>query len=86
MVGIKSYWLIGLMISTSYAILTMIYLLRYPIISVLVNRSVLCNSGIEEENHFLLESLATCQDSSSKLVIYFTVNTTFVKYLDQFPN
>ena len=33
---------------------------------VLVNRSVLCNWCIEEENHFLLESLAACQDISSK--------------------
>ena len=27
---------------------------------VLVNRSVLCNCGIEVENNFLLESLAAC--------------------------
>ena len=53
---------------------------------VLVNRSVLCNSGIEAENHFLLESLAACHDSNSKLVMYFTVNTAFVKYLDKFTN
>ena len=33
---------------------------------VLVNRSVLCNCGIEAENNFLLESLATCHDSNSK--------------------
>ena len=33
---------------------------------VLVNRSVLCNWCIEAEHHFLLESLAACQDSSSK--------------------
>ena len=42
---------------------------------VLVNRSVLCNCGIEVENHFLLESLAACQDTNSKLLMYFTVNT-----------
>ena len=42
---------------------------------ILVNRSVLCNFGIEAENHFLLESLATCQDANSKLVTYFTGNT-----------
>ena len=53
---------------------------------VLVNRSVLCNCGIEAENHFLLESLAACQDMSSKLIIYFTVNTAFVNYLDYFLN
>ena len=37
---------------------------------VLVNRSVLCNCGIEAENNFLLESLAACHDSNSKLVMY----------------
>ena len=52
----------------------------------LVNRSVLCNCDIEAENHFLLESLAACQDANAKLVMYFTVNTAFVKYLDQFSN
>ena len=29
---------------------------------VLVNRSVLCNCGVEEKYHFLLESLASCHD------------------------
>ena len=53
---------------------------------VLLNRSVLYNCGIEAENHFLLESLVVCQDENSKLVMYFTVNTAFVNYLDQFPN
>ena len=53
---------------------------------VLVNRSVLCNCGIEAENDFLLESLAACQDTNSKLTMYFTVNTAFVNYLDKFPN
>ena len=53
---------------------------------VLVNRSVLCNCGIEVENHFLLETLAACHDTNSKLVMYFTVNTAFVNYLDLFPN
>ena len=53
---------------------------------VLVNRSVLCKHGIEAENHFLLESLAACQGINSKLVMYFTVNTDFINYLDQFPN
>ena len=36
---------------------------------VLVNRSVLCNCGIEAENHFLLESLAACQNTNSKLTM-----------------
>ena len=35
---------------------------------VLVNRSVLRNCNIEAENHFLLESLAACPDSNSKVV------------------
>ena len=39
----------------------------YP--HVLPNRNVLCNCGIEVENNFLLESLATCQDSNSKLAM-----------------
>ena len=52
----------------------------------LVNRNVLCNCGIEVENHFLLKSLAACQDSNSKLTMHFTVNTAFINYLDKFPN
>ena len=53
---------------------------------VLVSRSVLCNCGIEVENNFLLESLATCHDANSKLVMYFIANTAFVNYLDQIEN
>ena len=53
---------------------------------VLVNRSVLCNCGKEADNHFLLESLATCENANSKLTMYFTVNTAFVNYQDSFPN
>ena len=53
---------------------------------VLVNRSVLCNCGTEAENHFLLELLAACHDSNSKLVLYFTMNAAFVYFLDQFTN
>ena len=49
---------------------------------VLVNRSILCNCGIEVENSFLLESLAACHDADSKLVMYFIVNSAFVNYLD----
>ena len=52
---------------------------------VLVNRSVLCNCGIEAENNFLLESLAACQGINSNLIMYFTVNTAFLNYLDQLP-
>ena len=53
---------------------------------VLVNRGVLCNCGIEAENHFLLELLTACQDVNSNLVMYFTVNTAFINYLDQSPD
>ena len=53
---------------------------------VLLNRSVPCNCGIEVENHFLFKSLAACQDTNSKLDMYFTVNTAFVNYLDKFHN
>ena len=52
---------------------------------VLVNRSVLCNCGIEAKNHFLLEFLAACQDSSSKITMYLTVNSAFLNYLEHFP-
>ena len=47
-----------------------------------MNRSVLCNYGIEVENNFLLESLAACHNTNSKLVMYFTVNIAFVSYLN----
>ena len=46
----------------------------------------MCNCGIEAENHFLLGSLAACQNVNSKSIMYFTVNTAFINYLDQFPN
>ena len=35
---------------------------------VLVNRSVLCNCGIEAENNFLLESLAACHNANNNLI------------------
>ena len=38
---------------------------------VLVNRSVLCNCGIEADNHYLLEFIAAC-DNLNNLVMYFT--------------
>ena len=53
---------------------------------VFVNRSVLGNCGIKAGNHFLPETLAACQDTNSKLTMYFTFNTAFVSYLDKFPN
>ena len=51
---------------------------------ILVNRSVLCNCGIEAENNFLLESLAMCHDANTYLIIYFTVNMAFTNYIDLF--
>ena len=53
---------------------------------VLVNRSVLCNCRIEADNHHLLESIATCNNKISKLIIYFTINLAFANYLDVLPN
>ena len=53
---------------------------------VLVNRSVLCNCRIEADNHHLLESIATCDNKISKLVMYFTNNLAFTNYLDMIPN
>ena len=53
---------------------------------VLVNRSVLCNCGIEADNHHLLESIATCDNKISKLVMYFTINLAFNNYLDMLTN
>ena len=64
----------------------MTYQSEYPVIHILVNRSVLCNCGIEADNHYLLESLAACDNINSKLTMYFTVNMAFVNYLDMFPN
>ena len=45
---------------------------------------MLCNCSIEAENNFLLESLATSHDPDTNLVMYFTVNTAFINYIDQF--
>ena len=50
---------------------------------VLVSRSVLCNCGIEADNHFLLDSIATCDNRDSKLVMYFTINMAFANYASQ---
>ena len=56
----------------------------FPYVS--VNQSVLCNYEIEVESHFLLESLATCHGTKSKLVMYFMVNMAFINYLDNLTN
>ena len=53
---------------------------------VLVNKSVLCNCSIEAVNHYLLESLAACNNKNPELTMYFTINTAFANYLDMFPN
>ena len=53
---------------------------------VLISRSVLCNCGIEADNHYLLESLAACNNRNSKLTMYFMINTAFANCLDMFPN
>ena len=53
---------------------------------VLVNRSILCNCGIEADNHHLLELLAACDKKFTKLTMYFTINLAFTNYLDLLPN
>ena len=53
---------------------------------VLVNRSILCNCGIEVDNHHLLESIASCDKKATKLIMYFTINLAFTNYLDMLPN
>ena len=60
----------------------LIEILNHPYF--LVNRSILCNCGIEVENNFLLESLATCHDTKTNLVMYFMVNTAFTNYIGEF--
>ena len=52
----------------------------------LVNRSILCNCGIEADNHHLLELLAACDKKHTKLTMYFTINLAFTNYLDLMPN
>ena len=51
---------------------------------VLLKRFVLCNCDIHEEEHSLLEYIATCPGKQSDMIIYYTVNTTFMPYLDTF--
>ena len=41
-----------------------------------------CKCVIEMETHFLLESLAECQNTKSKLIMYFMVKTAFINYCD----
>ena len=49
---------------------------------VLLKRTVLCYCGIEAENNFLLESIATCPGKQSALTMYYTVNTAFMYYFE----
>ena len=61
--------------------------IKIPSLSyVLVNRSILCNCRIEADNHHLLESIATCDNKITKLVMYFTIYLAFTNYLDLLPN
>ena len=53
---------------------------------VLVNRSILCNCGMEADSHHLLESLAACNKKLTKLTMYFTINLAFSNYLELMPN
>ena len=53
---------------------------------VLVNRSILCNCGIEADSHHLLESLATYDNKQLKPIMYFTINLAFSSYLELMPN
>ena len=80
----KLSWQIGKHIISNISNNILIKIHSHPY--VLVNKCVLCNCGIEAENHFLLKSMAACQDTNSKLTMYIAVNTAFVKYLDKFPN
>ena len=53
---------------------------------VLVNRSILCNCGIEVDSHHLLESLAACDNKPTKLTMYFIINLAFSNYLELMPS
>ena len=53
---------------------------------VLVNRSILCNYGIEADNHHLLESITACNKKITKLTMYFTINLTITNYMGILPN
>ena len=53
---------------------------------VLVDRGILCNCGLEADNHHLLESLAACNNRHTKLKMYFTINLAFTNYLNEMSN
>ena len=53
---------------------------------VLVNRSILCDCGIEVDSHHLFESLAACDNKPTELTMYFTINLEFSNCLELMPN
>ena len=53
---------------------------------VLVDRSILCNCGLEADDHHLLKSLTACNSKHTKLTMYFSINLAFTNYLDKLPN
>ena len=53
---------------------------------VLVDRGILCNCGLEADNHHLLESLAACNNKHNKLKMYFTINLAFTNCLEEMLN
>ena len=53
---------------------------------VLVDRGILCNCGLEADNHYLLESLAACNNANTKVKMYFTINLALTNYLDEMSN
>ena len=51
---------------------------------VLLDRNILCNCDIEAKSNFLLESLTACRHHEKPdSEMYFTVNLTFVDYLEE---
>ena len=52
----------------------------------MVNGIILCNCGIEADNHHSLESIASCDKKTTKLIMYFTINLAFINYLDMLPS
>ena len=64
----------------------MTFQLKFQVTPVLVNRSILCNCGIEVDSHHLLESLAACDNKPTELTMYFTINLAFSNYLELMPN
>ena len=53
---------------------------------VLVDRGILCNCGLEADDHHLLESLVACNSKDANLTMYFSINLAFTNYLDELPN